>query len=155
MHIKGIRLIVVFVALCLLLSALFFAPLRGSAQEVTVEPTLELTEVEQPVDPVVVVRDTSTALTELIAAFLAGGLVVGGGVLLTLRSLIRLFSDNPALNTAVERLYMSQPISTRERIRPAVETGKELFTLLDQLTDGELAGVQAQVAVLREDKASG
>ena len=151
---KSIRLILV-VALCILLGALFFTPLSVSAQEVTVEPTLELTEVEQPVDPVVVVRDTSTALTELIAAFLAGGLVVGGGVLLTLRSLIRLFSDNPALNTAVERLYMSQPIGTRERIRPAVETGKELFTLLDQLTDGELAGVQAQVAALREDKASG
>ncbi len=154
MHIKGIRLIVVFVALSLLLGALFFTPLSSFAQEVTPEAS-PVVVVEQPADPVVVVRDTSSILTELIAAFLAGGIVVGGGVLLTLRSLIRLFSDNPALNTAVERLYMSQPISTRERIRPAVETGKELFTLLDQLTDGELAGVQAQVAALREDKASG
>ena len=124
----------------------------GESPPVVTEEPPATVAAEQPPDPVIVVRDTSTTLTELIAAFLAGGIVVGGGVLIAIRSVIKLFSDNPALKAAVERLYLSQPVSRRRGIRPIIETGQELFTLLEDLTDEELAEVEAQAAALRTNK---
>lgn len=122
----------------ILLVVAFAAPV--SAQETPeVEPTPVIIVDETPaVDPVVIVRDTTTALGELIAIFLSGAVIGGAGVLVVLRSLIRAVNQNDTLKLAIERIYMSQPMQRRAVIREGVETGKEGFDLLEELTDGEL-----------------
>lgn len=102
------------------------AVLPAHAQEATAEAP----------DTVQIVRDANTTVVELLAAFLSGGVIVGGGVLMGLRSLIQSVDQNPTLKTAIERLYMSTPVDVRRTVREAVEAGKEGFRLADEVTDG-------------------
>lgn len=137
MHIKGIRLIVVFVALIALIGVLFFAPLSSFAQDVTVEPTVEEPPVVPP-DPVQVVRDGSTTISEFIIGVITGALVGGGGVLVAFSRILRFVSQNDALKIAIERLFLSAPVETQQRVRAGVVTAKEAADLANELTDGKI-----------------
>ena len=140
---KSIRLILV-VALCILLGALFGSPLSVSAQDdtPTLEPTLEATPVPTPVvtpDPVQVVRDGSTTISEFIIGVITGALVGGGGVLVAFSRVLRFVNQNDALKIAIERLFLSAPVETQQRVRAGVVTAKEAADLANELTDGKIS----------------
>jgi len=124
--------------LCILITVIMLGvtPLAGSAQEATADVGVPVVGIAP--DPANVVRDTGTALSELIAAFLSGAVVSGATVLVTLRSLVRTVDQNPVLTTAIERLYMSLPADSRTPLREAVTTLKEGVDLVDRLTDEDL-----------------
>lgn len=111
------------------------------AQEVTVEPTLEATVVATPVvtpDPVQVVRDGSTTISEFIIGVITGALVGGGGVLVAFSRILRFVSQNDVLKIAIERLFLSAPVETQQRVRAGVVTAKEAADLANELTDGTI-----------------
>lgn len=70
----------------------------------------------------------------IVVSFLAGGLTVGGGILLALRTILR----SPLLSNMVEKLFLSQPIEKRDKERGIVKGLKEVAEGIDKLTDGVL-----------------
>lgn len=135
--------LLVIVALILLLV------LVGSvqAQDATEEPTNDATEavtitpdgtVVEPLSDSEKVTFSWTVVSQVmlavIVSFMAGGLTVGGGILLALRTILK----NPLLSNMVEKLFLSQPPERRERERGIIEGIKEIATGVDKLTDGVL-----------------
>lgn len=80
-----------------------------------------------------VITNVWAAIGGLLTAFLAGGILATGGMLVLIR---RLKSDD-VFKTAIENLHSSIPIDLQRRVRIVVETGKELFELADEVTDGK------------------
>ena len=103
------------------------------AQEATeAAPVVEPT----PEPPPVVVVETPS-LGERFALFFGGivaGAVAAGGAIL---AIVRSVKANPAWELAIERLWESQPVETRQRVRRIVEGGHEIFDELDRVTDGQ------------------
>lgn len=69
---------------------------------------------------------------------IGAGLVLGAGAVLTTFSAIvkNIKNDAPLLN-AIEKLYLSQPLETREQQRKGVEILKDAAEIADRVTDGK------------------
>lgn len=79
------------------------------------------------------------ALT-IVVSFLAGGLTVGGGILLVLRTILK----SPVLSDMVEKLWLSQPLERQQQQRGIIGGLKEVVEGVDKLTDGQLTQPPAE-----------
>lgn len=145
MQLRGVRLVLVVVALIILIGALFFTPLSIFAQEVTPEPT----EVMQPAEPPVVTDQVSIPAWLLLnsaALFMALGAVA---VIVTralerrdLKTALEQVDkrSKDAIEAAYEALPGSAEIVIREFVtisRKMVEQMTAVMDFLDDVTDGE------------------
>lgn len=71
----------------------------------------------------------------VVVSFLAGGLTVGGGILLVLRTILK----SHVLSDMVEKLWLSQPIERQQQQRGIIAGIKEVAEGISTLTDGKLA----------------
>lgn len=100
--------------------------------DATAEPTaLPLTDSEKATFSLTATTQVAIAL---IAAFLTGGLTVGGGILLALRTILR----SPLLSNMIEKLFLSQPPTNQQTERKVIAGIKEIAAGADKLTDGVL-----------------
>lgn len=114
------------------------AELMTNTEEVTLAPTLAVTDVpaeptQTPPDPVETTRDIMTIVSQVVAAvvtaFVAGGLTVGGIVLLVVRSF------NHTQKEAMRRLFYSViPPETLAMIRAGLLGADELIEFGKEVT---------------------
>lgn len=154
------RLVRLMIALLLFAALVSFARAEDAAPEATPEvtdaaviateaPTVEVTEVPAseatpfPLSDSDRVSFSWTVVSQLtltvVISFLAGGLTVGGGILLVLRTILK----SPVLSDMVEKLWLSQPVERQQQQRGLIAGLKEVVEGVDKLTDGKLVDGEA------------
>lgn len=127
------RLVLLVLTLVLFLSVTSFAAAQDAPAPTPAADVVIMAADSTDINYGLIVTNIGIAAGALIAAFLAGGLTTGGALMILVR---RLKSDD-AFKTAIEKLYSSIPVSSQRGVRIVVETGKELFELADEVTDGK------------------
>jgi hypothetical protein len=106
--------------------------------DVTAEPTTAPDVTTVPISDADRLSFSWTVVSQLaltiIMSFLAGGLSVGGGILLALRFILK----SPVLSNMVEKLFLSQPPEKLTQQRALIKGLKEVAEGVEKLTDGVL-----------------